>query len=352
MADSCGGYRAADGHRGPARFRPWSSRAKRGRKPLSVILFRRPPRRPGPEMPSGELQLQEPPELPENQGGMSSMVGYAPMALGSLSMMLVFLRPGSGGGALTYVALGLMAVSAVGMVVSQMIRGSGERKRRIRNERRDYLRYLSSVRRQVRKAIGAQREAQAWQHPDPPALWSVARTSRLWERRPTHPDFGEVRIGRGRAAAGAGAVAADHQAGRGPRTAQRARAAPVHPGLRRGARPAGRRLSAGLLAGGLPGRPGGAYGPWPGRCCARRPPSTRRRTCGSPWCTEHDSRPGWEWVKWLPHALHPAETDGAGAIRLVTDSAASWSSYWAPTSRAGRPSIRRRSRPGTSRTRW
>ena len=27
----------------------------------------------------------------------------------------------------------------------------------------------------------------------------------------------------------------------------------------------------------------------------------------------------WEWVKWLPQALHPDEVDGAGAARLVSD---------------------------------
>ena len=37
-------------------------------------------------------------------------------------------------------------------------------------------------------------DALAWRHPDPDSLWSLALTTRLWERRPTHPDFGEIRI--------------------------------------------------------------------------------------------------------------------------------------------------------------
>ena len=32
---------------------------------------------------------------------------------------------------------------------------------------------------------------------------------------------------------------------------------------------------------------------------------------------------GWDWVKWLPHAQHPTEQDGAGQIRLVADDAES-----------------------------
>jgi S-DNA-T family DNA segregation ATPase FtsK/SpoIIIE len=38
--------------------------------------------------------------------------------------------------------------------------------------------------------------------------------------------------------------------------------------------------------------------------------------------TDHGTRSSWDWVKWLPHALHPTETDGAGPLRLVTDGVA------------------------------
>ncbi len=269
-------------------------------------------------MPSGELQLQEPPELPEHQAGMSSMVSYAPMALGSLSMVLVFLRPGSSGGALTYVAIGMMAVSAVGMVISQTIRGAGDRKRKLQGERRDYLRYLSSVRRQVRKAISAQREAQAWQHPDPMVLWSVARTSRLWERRPSHPDFGELRLGRGEQRLGMALS---------PLTTK-----PIEDleplsshALRRFIRAYGT----------VPDQPVAAYLRAYARVLLRGEPAAARAMVRSLLCqaatfhapedlrivvvTDDGSRPQWEWAKWLPHALHPTETDGAGPIRLIVD---------------------------------
>lgn len=148
-------------------------------------------------MPDGELQLQEPPVLPEQQSGMSNMIAMAPMALSSLSMVMIFLNPQSSGGPLTYVAMGMMGLSAVGMLVTQLIRGASDRKRQLRGERRDYLRYLSQVRRQVRRHIVNQRLALAWRHPDPAALASLVRTSRLWERRAAHPDFGDVRIATG-----------------------------------------------------------------------------------------------------------------------------------------------------------
>ncbi|MYR55897.1 type VII secretion protein EccCa, partial [Streptomyces sp. SID625] len=34
-------------------------------------------------------------------------------------------------------------------------------------------------------------------------------------------------------------------------------------------------------------------------------------------CTTDERRAEWEWVKWLPHALHPHEEDGAGPVRRI-----------------------------------
>ncbi|SDP39724.1 type VII secretion protein EccCa [Actinacidiphila guanduensis] len=287
---------------------------------MSVTLFRRPPRRPGPEMPEGELQLQEPPDLPEPQGGMSGMLSYAPTALGSLSMVLVFLRPGSSG-ALTYVAIGMMAVSAIGMVVSQTMRASSDRKRKVQSERRDYLRYLAGVRKQVRRSIDAQRTAQAWHHPEPVALWSLVRTSRLWERRASHPDFGELRLGSGEQALALKLS---------PLTTK-----PVEDLEPLSAHALRRFIRA---YGTVPDQPVAAYVRAYARVLLDGEGETVRAMIRSVLCqaavfhapgdlriavvTDADGQGAWEWVKWLPHVLHPSESDGAGPIRLVTDSAA------------------------------
>jgi S-DNA-T family DNA segregation ATPase FtsK/SpoIIIE len=37
-------------------------------------------------------------------------------------------------------------------------------------------------------------------------------------------------------------------------------------------------------------------------------------------CAGPDRRAGWEWVKWLPHNLHPSRTDALGQVRLVASS--------------------------------
>src|SRR5689334_14378338 len=95
----------------------------------SVILFQRPPRRPGPAMPGGELELQEPPVLPDPQSSLSNMLMYAPTAMGSMAMLLIFIRPQAG--PLMFIAMGLMGFSAVAMIVMQFFRNSMDRKRKL-----------------------------------------------------------------------------------------------------------------------------------------------------------------------------------------------------------------------------
>nr|WP_205809448.1 type VII secretion protein EccCa [Micromonospora sp. HNM0581] len=159
-------------------------------------MFTRKPRRAGPVAPAEEISLQEPPAIPEPaERGISAVLMLAPMAIASLAMVLMFLRPNAG--ALAYVGVGLMVLSATAMLVVPLIRNAGQHKHRLNGERRDYLRYLGQVRRRVRAAVVEERRAARWQHPDPAGLWSVALSQRLWERRTAHPDFGEVRIGLG-----------------------------------------------------------------------------------------------------------------------------------------------------------
>ncbi|MFG2910196.1 type VII secretion protein EccCa [Kitasatospora sp. NPDC048286] len=289
---------------------------------MSVVVVERAPRRPGPAMPDGEIQLQEPPVLPQSQSGMSSMITMAPMALSSLSMVFVFLRPGEGGGIMTYVAMGMMGLSAVGMLVTSLLRGSSDRKRELRAERRDYLRYLAQMRRQVRGHIVRQQEALAWRHPAPGALASLVRTSRLWERRSAHPDFGDVRVGVGhqRLAVRLAPLATKPVEDLEPLCAHALRRfihaygtvadQPIAVYVRGYAqvlvraddREAARALTRAMLA-----QLALFHAPQELRIAVVCEPGRRGR---------------WEWVKWLPHALHPQDTDALGPVRLTAGSVA------------------------------
>ncbi|MEU7753044.1 type VII secretion protein EccCa [Micromonospora sp. NPDC049171] len=163
---------------------------------MGTVPYVRRARRAGPVAPAEEIALQEPPVIPEPaERGLSAVLMLAPMAIASLAMVLMFLRPNAG--ALAYVGVCLMVLSAIAMLIVPLIRNAGQHKHRLNGERRDYLRYLGQVRRKVRAALTEERRAARWLHPDPGALWSMALSQRLWERRTAHNDFGEVRVGLG-----------------------------------------------------------------------------------------------------------------------------------------------------------
>src|SRR5207249_2805182 len=94
--------------------------------------------------------------------------------------------------------VGLMfGVSALGMLATSWGQDSGPKKAELMARRRDYMRYLASLRRRARRAVREQREAAFYQHPDPEKLWSTAASSRLWERRAGDADHAVVRVALG-----------------------------------------------------------------------------------------------------------------------------------------------------------
>jgi S-DNA-T family DNA segregation ATPase FtsK/SpoIIIE len=267
-------------------------------------------------MPGGELSLQEPPAQPEEpSGNLILLLTFLPMALGSSVMILLFVTPGSGGST-TWIAGGLMLVTTMSMMVGQMGRTSGQRKRRAKGERRDYLRYLTQTRRKVRRQTGEQQRALAWQHPDPRSMWSIVMSSRLWERRPSHPDFAEVRIGTGSQlfAVKINPIQTKPVEDLEPLSARALRRF-VHAHVTVPEQPVAvflRAFAQVLLRG----------DPETTRAVARAlltqlfafhsPDDVRIVVCCGP-----EAAPQWEWIKWLPHSQHLTESDAAGPARMV-----------------------------------
>jgi S-DNA-T family DNA segregation ATPase FtsK/SpoIIIE len=241
---------------------------------------------------------------------------YLPMGLGSLAMVLIFVRPGSG--MITYIGAGLMCVSAIGMAFTQVMRSANDRKQRLHGARRDYLRYLAQMRKQVRGKLAGQQRAARWLHPDPGSLWSLALSSRLWERRPVHEDFGEVRIGLGMQRSALQLKAPEtkpvedleplsaHALRRFLRAYSALPDAPIAVYLRgfaqiqvRGDEEDSRGLVRAILA---------------QLVTTHAPGDLRVAVCAGESAQAH-----WDWVKWLPHGQDPDNRDAAGAVRLVTD---------------------------------
>ncbi|MGC4895085.1 type VII secretion protein EccCa [Micromonospora sp. DT31] len=293
---------------------------------MSTVVIKRPPRRPAPEIPVGELPVEAPPEIPVAAGGRwQQALMVLPMLGGTVAMAMMF---GRGGGAYSYVVGGMFGLSSLAMLVTTW-GSAGPKKSELIAARREYLRHLATLRRRVRDTAGAQRAGLSYRHPEPGRLWSTVDSHRVWERRPADPDFAVVRVGVG------------------PQTL----ATPLVPPVTRPLEEL-EPMTAGALRRFLD-----AYSVVPDlpvalslRSFARvfvRGPAGPVRGTGSPAaqalaramltqlavfhapdellvavCAGPERRDRWEWVKWLPHAHHPARTDALGPVRLVTSSAA------------------------------
>ncbi|BCJ65948.1 type VII secretion protein EccCa [Polymorphospora rubra] len=295
---------------------------------MSTVAFRRPARRPAPEIPTGEVSVEPPPEIPPATGGRwQQMLMVLPMLGGAVAMAMMF---GRGGGAYSYVVGAMFGVSSLAMLATTWGGAAGSPKRsEMMTARREYLRHLAGLRRRVRATAERQRAGLFYRHPDPAQLWSTIDSHRLWERRPTDPDFGVVRIGVGPQTLATPLVppvtrpVEDLE----PMTAGALRRfldaysvvpdLPVAVSLRGFAR---------IHLRGRP-RPGGESPAGTEAQALTRAMLAQLAVFHAPGdlivavCAGPERRAGWEWVKWLPHALHPTRTDALGPVRLVTSSA-------------------------------
>ncbi len=284
---------------------------------MSTIVHRRPPRKPGPTAPKGEITLQEPPELPEpTKRNLSGGLMMLPMGLGMAAGGLVMFA--GGGGAGSSLTPGLMGVSMLGMALMGVFRGGGDRKRKLNSDRRDYMRYLSQERRKVRKAAEMQRAAQRWHHPPPDQLGELVPTDRLWERRATDDDFAHTRL----------AIGSQRLSLRltPPQTRPVEDLEPLSVVSLRRFIQAHHSVEGVPISLSLPSfstvliRGHGA----PVDALARAI-ICQLATMHSPRdlqivaCVARERRKNWEWLKWLPHMHHPKNNDAAGPVRMFAE---------------------------------
>jgi len=286
---------------------------------VGTTIIKRPARRPAPELPAGEVILDPPPEAPSPAGkNWTRMLMILPMFAGTAAMGLLI---GAGsGGPLRYLAGGMYGVSVLGMVGMMVVnQGGGKSKKEMIEARRQYMRQLSQIRVQVRQTIHQQREAMHYRHPAPDTLWSAAASVRLWERRVRDWDFAVVRIGVGPQEIATPLVPPQTRPvdeleplcaaalRRFVTTYSIVQDLPVAVALKgfsriylRGAEHDIRGLLRAMLA----------------QYATFHAPDEALIAC----CVGDSRRREWEWLKWLPHALHPQKTDAVGQIRLVTPS--------------------------------
>ncbi|MFI0216912.1 type VII secretion protein EccCa [Streptomyces lydicus] len=282
---------------------------------MSTVIVKRSPRADGPPMPSGRVELAEPPVLGEPAtADLGSVLLYLPMGLGTTAMVLMFSTGGSS--PTSYLMSGVMGIAMLSMTFSQLGRGGAERKRRIRAERRDYLRYLAQLRAQARAAAEEQRAAVCWDNPRPQHLAALAAGPRLWERRPGHQDFAHVRTGVGMRRAALEFVpphtrpVEDLEPLSAVSLRRFARASRAVPGVP--VTVALRRFTSVELVGDREGVLGLARAVV-GQLATFHSPDELRIAL----LTDDAGRAAWDWAKWLPHHAHPEREDATGPLRLA-----------------------------------
>ncbi|MCZ4100255.1 type VII secretion protein EccCa [Streptomyces sp. So13.3] len=293
---------------------------------MSVVIVKRPPRALPPAVPSGELRLEPPPELPraQDQGLLMSLL---PM-LGMGGSAAYFFMPGSQ--PIMKIMGGLMLASTVVMAIAQAVKMRQGVAGHMADARRDYLKYLAQMRKQARQTAEQQRAAQLYTHPAPDQLWALlggagpqpvggGQGARVWERRPGDEDFGQVRFGLGSQQLATPLVA--------PETAPVDELEPLTTHamdnfLQHHGQVEDLPLAVSMRAFseiGLSGDATTVYG-------TARAVLAQLASLHTPEdlvvavVRSAGSAPEWEWAKWLPHAQHPALSDGAGSVRLITDS--------------------------------
>jgi DNA segregation ATPase FtsK/SpoIIIE, S-DNA-T family len=163
-----------------------------------AFLVHRPVRAHPRPLPVADLTLAAPPTVGWAPSGLAGWLPYlVPLAGSGGSVAFLLAMPGPRPTWLVVLAVAAAVASVAAGLVLRLAEGRATRRAR-RRERARYLAHLARMAVLADQLAAAQLATAEHYHPDPPELWTaVARTDRLWERRPGDADFLTVRIGRG-----------------------------------------------------------------------------------------------------------------------------------------------------------
>jgi S-DNA-T family DNA segregation ATPase FtsK/SpoIIIE len=282
-----------------------------------TVAARRGAREQAPQVPSGRIVLQPPPEITPSDGASGLLLQAVPMvgSLGTIGFVAM-----SQSGPRAWFTAGMFLLASVGFVLASGVRQRQQHTAGVLAARREYLAYLAEVRGTIRDAAGRQREAALWDYPDPAALPTIAAEgTRVWERTASDADFLQVRMG-----ATSQPLCLTLEP---PETPPLAQLDPV------AASALHRLLSTHQVQPGLPAS--AALRAWarvevtgdadPARALARSVVLSAAMQHAPEdlvvaALVSREARSEWEWLKWLPHALSPRDRDAVGPVRLVGES--------------------------------
>ncbi|MFI6934428.1 type VII secretion protein EccCa [Streptomyces sp. NPDC050287] len=279
---------------------------------MSHIVVKRPPRALPSEVPTQEIVLQPPPELP--RGHQESVLMQLLPTLGMGGSVVFFFTSGQ---PFMRIMGMVMIASTIAMSIAMVVRFRRGSQGQLADMRRDYLSYLAQTRRAAVDTAKAQRDAQYFLHPSPEQLWAlVAEGSRVWERRTGDEDFAQVRIGLGAQALATAVLA--------PETAPVEQLEPltagamqrflaVHGTLDDLPMAISLRAFYHVTISGDPQSVRSSARAVTGSLAALHSPEDLVLVIAA----GREALPHWEWAKWLPHVQTPGAVDGAGSRRLI-----------------------------------
>ncbi len=263
------------------------------------------------------MLLQAPPQIPPAEArGWGQFLQVIPMMAGTFAFALLFMMSSTRQGPLQWVIGAMFGLSALGMLATTWGPGTGPKKSELVARRRDYMRYLASLRRQARRAAREQTRAAYFRHPDPATLWSTVASARLWERRPSDADHGVIRVALGPQELATLLIPPPSQPlddlepmcaaalQRFLSTYALVHDLPVAISLRAFSR---------VYTTGDPDAVRSMLRAAVAQIVALHAPEDFVVAVAAPPRRRGD----WEWVKWLPHALHPVRQDALGRVRLI-----------------------------------
>ncbi|MEU9989366.1 type VII secretion protein EccCa [Streptomyces sp. NPDC048045] len=280
---------------------------------MSQIVVKRPPRALPSEVPTEEVAVQPPPELP--RGHQESVLMQLLPTLGMGGSVVFFFTNGQ---PFMKIMGMVMIASTVAMSIAMVVRFRRGSQGQLADMRRDYLSYLSQTRKSAVQTAKAQRNAQYYLHPSPEQLWAlVAEGSRVWERRPGDEDFAHVRVGLGAQPLATALVP--------PETGPVEQLEPLTAGAMQRFLAAHSTLSDLPMAvslrafyhvtvSGEPQSVRASARALVGSLASLHSPQDLIIAIGA----GREALPHWDWAKWLPHVQASGALDGAGTRRLIS----------------------------------
>lgn len=279
----------------------------------------------GPRLTPGEINVTPPDDLGVDipASGVQKILPYV-MGGGMLGMIGIMIFTGVRQLSPYMLMMPLMMImGTVGFMAGGG--GGGKKVPEINADRKEYLRYLAGLRTRVTSSAAAQVTFFNYHAPHPDDLLSIIGSNRQWSRTSNADFFAAARIGTGMEAA-VDRLLKPNVGGElaGPQAAPQPHLEPVsHMWVTKFLRTHGlindcpklvqlRTFATIAVGGDLPGA-GALLRAMICHLAVFHPPDLLQIRV----LTDDPEDPDWAWLKWLPHVQHQADTDAAGAIRLV-----------------------------------